>query len=243
MMAEESSTQLALEEKPAAPSLRPRRYAGLTDEVEALKRRQRLLLLGVRTLYLVLLVSVALLPFVGTLTDTQAEVSVWGYVVPFLAMFMCGALVVIIDAATPNKKLASVFSIYLGLIAGLVGAVAISYLLDLVFKSWDLNRDKTWAAYLGLVKLGLGITVCYLAVSIVLTTKDDFRVVIPYVEFAKQVRGVRPLLLDTSVLIDGRIDALGQTTFLDAPLIVPQFVLEELQALADSSDKLKRARG
>jgi uncharacterized protein YacL len=77
----------------------------------------------------------------------------------------------------------------------------------------------------------------------VLTTKDDFRLVIPYVEFAKQVRGVRPLLVDTSVLIDGRVDMLGQTGFLDAPLIVPQFVLEELQALADSGDKLKRARG
>jgi uncharacterized protein YacL len=78
---------------------------------------------------------------------------------------------------------------------------------------------------------------------VVLTTKDDFRLVIPYVEFAKQVRGVRPLLLDTSALIDGRINELGATGFLDAPIIVPQFVVDELQALADSSDKLKRARG
>jgi uncharacterized protein YacL len=51
------------------------------------------------------------------------------------------------------------------------------------------------------------------------------------------------MLLDTSVLIDGRIEHLGNTGFLDAPLVVPDFVIEELQRLADSSDKLKRARG
>jgi uncharacterized protein YacL len=45
------------------------------------------------------------------------------------------------------------------------------------------------------------------------------------------------------VLIDGRIEGLGQTGFLAAPLIVPQFVIDELQLLADSDDKLKRGRG
>src|SRR5258705_6537213 len=131
---------------------------------------------------------------------------------------------------------------YLGVIAGLVGALAVSTLLDLVVKSWDLTAGN-WPAYVSLIKLAIGMTMCYLAVSIVLTTKDDFRLVIPYVEFAKQVRGVRPLLLDTSVLIDGRIDGMGQTGVIDAPLVLPQFVIDELQALADSADKLKRARG
>jgi uncharacterized protein YacL len=89
----------------------------------------------------------------------------------------------------------------------------------------------------------IGIVLCYLSVSVVLTTKDDFRLVLPYVEFARQVRGIRPLLVDTSTLIDGRIDDLGHSGFIDAPLIVPQFVLDELQTLADSSDKFKRERG
>jgi uncharacterized protein YacL len=111
-----------------------------------------------------------------------------------------------------------------------------------VAQAWDLRSGRV-GGYIGLGKVMVAIILCYLAVSIVLTTKDDFRLVIPYVEFAKQVRGVRPLLLDTSVLIDGRIDTLGQTGFMDAPLIVPQFVIDELQALADSGDKLKRARG
>ena len=52
-----------------------------------------------------------------------------------------------------------------------------------------------------------------------------------------------PKLLDTSVLIDGRIAEICGAQFLDGPLLVPQFVLHELQMVADSSDPLKRQRG
>ena len=82
-----------------------------------------------------------------------------------------------------------------------------------------------------------------MAVSMVLTTRDNIRLVIPYVEFSKQVRGVRPMLLDTSVLIDGRINTFCRTGFLDAPLMVPRFVIDELHQLGDSSDRTKRERG
>jgi uncharacterized protein YacL len=74
-------------------------------------------------------------------------------------------------------------------------------------------------------------------------TKDDVRFVIPYVEFAKQTKGLRPLILDTSAIIDGRISDLYRSKLFDAPLIVPRFVLNELQLISDSSDKLKRNRG
>jgi uncharacterized protein YacL len=74
-------------------------------------------------------------------------------------------------------------------------------------------------------------------------TKDDVRFVVPYVEFAKQTKGARPLVLDTSAIIDGRIADLCQSKLFDAPLVVPRFVLNELQLIADSTDKLKRNRG
>lgn len=240
MSDEPSQTQ---PEQPIEHALRPRRVASPSELLESQRRRQRLVLLVIRTLFLVLLVTVSLLPFVGSLTEPVEDFTIWQFVVPVLATFAFGAVVLLIDAALPNKRLSAIFGIYLGIIAGLVGALAIGALLDLVARSWGLAADKRWVAYLALVKLAIGITLCYLAVSIVITTKDDFRLVIPYVEFAKQIRGVRPLMIDTSVLIDGRIDSLGQTGFLDAPLVVPQFVIEELQTLADSSDKLKRARG
>jgi len=93
------------------------------------------------------------------------------------------------------------------------------------------------------IKLMLGIVCCYLAISFVLQTKDDIRFVIPYVEFTKQSRGARPLILDTSVIIDGRIADICETRIIDSALMIPRFVLQELQSIADSSDKLKRNRG
>src|SRR5690606_26446592 len=84
---------------------------------------------------------------------------------------------------------------------------------------------------------------CYISISMVLQTKDDFRFVIPYVEFAKELRGSRPTLLDTSVVIDGRIVDIIQTRIVQGTLIVPRFVLNELQLIADSSDKIRRTRG
>jgi len=93
------------------------------------------------------------------------------------------------------------------------------------------------------IKWMLGICICFLTISIVMRTKDDVRFVIPYVEFAKQTKGARPLVLDTSVIIDGRIADLCQSKLFDAPLVVPRFVLNELQLIADSADKLKRSRG
>jgi len=83
----------------------------------------------------------------------------------------------------------------------------------------------------------------FVCVTFVMQTKDDFRFIIPYVEFAKQAKGARTMLLDTSVMIDGRIADMAETRIIDSELIVPRFVLAELQAIADSADKLRRNRG
>ncbi len=89
----------------------------------------------------------------------------------------------------------------------------------------------------------LTVIICYVCVSTLLQTKDDFRFIIPYMEFSKEIKGSRPLVLDTSVVIDGRIADVAETRVIDQPLIVPRFVLQELQGIADSSDKLRRNRG
>lgn len=54
---------------------------------------------------------------------------------------------------------------------------------------------------------------------------------------------VRDKILDTSVVIDGRILDIADTHFIDGPLILPNFVLREIQLISDSSDPIKRARG
>ena len=203
-------------------------------------RSQRILMLVLRAVFVVLLISVVVLTAASNRTAALdfGFSTVLGLLIASVAL---GLLIITVDALTPNKRLAWVVGIFVGTMLGLVGAVAVGSVIDLVATAWDLKESS--AVYLGLAKVTIGITLVYLSISVVLTTRDDFRLVIPYVEFAKQVRGARPLLLDTSVLVDGRIEDLGRTGIIDAPVIVMQFVIDELQALSDSSDAEKRRRG
>jgi uncharacterized protein YacL len=75
------------------------------------------------------------------------------------------------------------------------------------------------------------------------SSRDEFSLIIPYVRFARETTQREPLVVDTNVIIDGRIADLCATGFLSRSLIVPRFVLGELQTLADSRDPIKRERG
>ncbi|TVQ53278.1 MAG: PIN/TRAM domain-containing protein [Phycisphaerales bacterium] len=198
-------------------------------------------MLVVRLLFLVLLITIAMLTMASG-DERPEDFNLYTAAAVFLTAVGIGVVVLVVDAMLPNKRLTSVVGVYVGICAGLLVALAIGALIDVVAQAWGLTGGQmdNWR---GLFKVMIAIILCYLAVSFVLTTKDDFRLVIPYVEFAKQVRGVRPILLDTSVLIDGRVESLSSTGLIDAPTIVPQFVIEELQTLADSSERMKRTRG
>ena len=159
-------------------------------------------------------------------------------------------LFVAIDVLAPRKKLAIFSGTFLGLIVGITAAYALSFVVQLVVEravEWSrvgVTKDSAATdAVINFINLVVGIVCCYLAISFILQTKDDFRFIIPYVEFSKQMKGARPILLDTSVLIDGRIADITSTGILESQLVVPRFVLQELQAVADSADKLKRNRG
>src|ERR1700716_4727600 len=75
------------------------------------------------------------------------------------------------------------------------------------------------------------------------SNRDEFSLIIPYVRFAREATQREPIIVDTNVIIDGRIADLCATGFLSRVLIVPRFVLGELQTLADSRDPIKRERG
>ena len=214
----------------------------LEDARRAAETARRRLLIVLRLTYLLLLATAALLPFVGDMTNTADEVVVSDYAGAFMLLVGLGSLVVLVDVFTPEKRLANVIAIYFGVVVGLVSAYALSGLIDLAARTWYLTAPP-WPAYLLMGKLALGITFCYLAVSIVLATKDDFRIVLPYVEFSRRAKGSRPLVVDTSVLIDARFANFLQSGMVDSSIVVPEFVLGELQALADSSDSNKRERG
>lgn len=88
--------------------------------------------------------------------------------------------------------------------------------------------------------LGFG----FLGVMLALRSKrEEFSLLIPYVRFRQDSLQDLPTLLDTSVIIDGRVPGICETGFLGGALVVPRFVLDELQKMADSADEIKRGRG
>jgi len=147
---------------------------------------------------------------------------------------ICTALgVIALDIAIRKKQLATISSVYFGMLVGLFMTYIISFAL--ISLPIDKYRDP--------IQLIVGMVMCYACISLLLQTKDDFRFVIPYVEFVKETKGARPCILDTSVVIDGRIADVVETHVLDGQLVMPKFVLAELQGIADSSDRLRRGRG
>ncbi len=146
-----------------------------------------------------------------------------------------GALVV--DWREKNKQMTSISALGFGLLAGLLLGALFWMVLEPFITMWFIPPMTQFTRFL------ITLICCYLSISLLLQTKDEFRFVIPYVEFSKQVKGGKPLVLDTSVIIDGRIADICDTRITDNSLVVPRFVLQELQAIADSSDKLKRNRG
>jgi len=157
-----------------------------------------------------------------------------------------GLVVIALDVFVPRKSLSAISGLFFGLVVGMVIAYGLALVVDLIIEAnvpGGVEPDASMASFVSSLKLALGVICCYLAVSFILQTKDDVRFVIPYVEFARETKGGRPLVLDTSVIVDGRIADIANTRIIDSVLIVPRFVLQELQTIADSNDKLKRTRG
>ena len=226
-----------------------------------------LVLLILRGLFVLLLAAVGW----HYVNDTNSPLGTQSWLA--MAIALCVAvLAVCADVLSPRKKLTLFAGTFLGLLVGVAMAYALSFVVQLLVAQF-MNYDDFYANYVynnqstidttsqnlqriikdaynartvsaeTFIDLVVGCVTTYLAVSFILQTKDDFRFIIPYVEFRKQLRGSRPLLLDTSVLIDGRILAIVETGIFESPFVVPRFVLVELQAVADSPDKLKRNRG
>ncbi len=160
----------------------------------------------------------------------------------FISMLVAGALavvVILVEWLSAKSSIATVSAVVFGLI---IGFIAANLFIGVISLMGDFDT-KEGAAALRYIRIALTLTFCFLGVSYILKTKDDLRFIVPYVEFQKRVKGPRPLILDTSALIDGRIVDLAAKSLFDAPLVVPHFVIEELQRVADSGDKMRRARG
>jgi uncharacterized protein YacL len=154
--------------------------------------------------------------------------------IAFALILLGGVLIVFADLSIRNKQITTISAIYFGLLLGFLLGTLFTTALEPIVADQEILR---------FCRLLLTVVFCYVSVSTLLQTKDEFRFIIPYVEFQKQVKGGKPLVLDTSVIIDGRIADICDTGIIDTKLVVPRFVLQELQSVADSSDKIKRNRG
>jgi uncharacterized protein YacL len=130
-------------------------------------------------------------------------------------------------------------------VRGLSSAV-FGLLLGLIM--WKLVADAVSISslapeYVSLVKVTMMLIFCYLGMLIGLRGKDEFNIIIPYVRLRRQDQAEEMTILDTSVIIDGRIQDIFKTKFLEGKVIIPRFVLKELQQVADSTDPVKRQRG
>ncbi|MFC1576663.1 PIN/TRAM domain-containing protein [Candidatus Omnitrophota bacterium] len=121
---------------------------------------------------------------------------------------------------------------------GLIFGFFMAWMMTLVIKLIPMD-DKIYSS-LNIIFI---LVFCYLGMVIAMRGKDEFNLIIPYVRFARQEQRDEIIVLDTSVIIDGRIIDIAQTRFLEGRYLVPRFVLRELQQIADSQDSLKRNRG
>ncbi len=126
----------------------------------------------------------------------------------------------------------------IGLILGLVVAYFLSFLISSIVISWIA----------GIINVIIYIVCVYLGISVLIRHKPDFL----ESGFFKRHKDsdknkdnttAKPKLLDTSVIIDGRIFDICKTGVIEGALIIPEFVLDELRHIADSADDLKRNRG
>lgn len=169
---------------------------------------------------------------VGAAVSSEWQGNLW----PGLALgIVLGLVVVLVDRLLKGFSLRAFSSATFGLLLGLIFA-------KLLIASDVLRYQPETVQWL--VTLILYSVFGYLGMMLAMrSNRDEFSLIIPYVRFTRETTQQEPIVIDTNVIIDGRIAELCATGFLSRTLIVPRFILGELQTLADARDPIKRERG
>src|SRR6516162_4057834 len=176
--------------------------------------------------------------FVGVLASAAYFLQPLGLSSPLAAGLgaLAGAAVVIFEIRIKEVSLKRLIGAAFGSVLGILGA----YLISLVLGRAMPNNTNT-VPFIQLVLLAW-MTYCGLVVG---AAKGDMLnlAALGGLFGGEKVTKTSFKILDTSVIIDGRIVDIAETGFVDGAIVIPQFVLRELQLVADSSDSMKRNRG
>lgn len=147
---------------------------------------------------------------------------------------LLGAFVILIDVLLKGFSLRGLSALTFGLFVGwaVAGFISASPLFEI---------GEPEIIYLS--RIALYVITMYLASVIALRGRDEFNLVIPYIRFVPHGVEVPLVVVDTSALIDGRIVGLCKSGFIGHGLVIPRFVLGELQRVADASDPARQAKG
>jgi uncharacterized protein YacL len=169
--------------------------------------------------------------FLATGLSPSPQAGVWGV----LGGFLLATLTLLMEGRLKRIPLKNLIGSLTGLILGMI----VANLISNVFFSNLLNHQQITLPLLG----GLYGVCGYIGLRIGYKKGEEFQIS-GWNPFPKSLpQGEHPKILDTSVIIDGRISDITETGFLEGSLLIPQFVLNELQHIADSSDPIKRTRG
>jgi uncharacterized protein YacL len=154
-----------------------------------------------------------------------------------VAGFGFGWLMIAIDEMLKGFSLRAFSATTFGLLLGTVVAQLVDH-SGLFGESTDLTANRQ------MIRMALFVGFGYIGMVLAMrSNKEDFSLIIPYIRFAPQNKPDNLLLLDTSVIVDGRIADLIEANFVEGLIVVPRFVLKELQQIADSNDPIRRGRG
>ena len=163
---------------------------------------------------------------VGSIYNEPTLGALWGLLASLMLIF--------VELKSRQVSVRGLSSMVFGLLLGIFMAKLVADILMLLPLGEILQSVS---------RVILTLTFSYLGAVMALRGKDEFNLIIPYVRFKRQDIKDGVVLIDTSAIIDGRIGDIFKTGFLGGRLVVPRFVLHELQRLADSDDDTKRNRG
>ncbi|CAN5831337.1 PIN/TRAM domain-containing protein [soil metagenome] len=189
-----------------------------------------------RTIFLILAV------LLGAAIPMGFKWSIWIVGLGALSGLIAGIAFILIDDVLARFSFREFSAGTFGLLIGLFCASLVTRVgfFDL---PWFHNLEDA-EAWKSIIEVCIYFSLGFFGITLALRSdRDQFSLIIPYVRFRRDASEGEPMLLDSNVIIDGRIPRIFATGFLSGIYIIPRFVVDELQRLADSRDLIKSARG